>query len=468
MTIVKWIAPWLLALGLAPAWASTGADVATLINQRYQSDPDSCYVSQPAYACSGVMMRFVPDGSASFWQLDAGETSSGTAMLNFVRRDQALPKDRGTTGFVLATLPDALANDRDYALRCGCPPPGQQLPACGSCPVEPTSVGVSAWDTAKPAALAVQAIFYDAAVAGTLAQALQYQKQYFDATQQWVPVLRVAFDENGATSFGFDQRSQLDWGYRVAQDLDGRFFDTGVQCPGAKPAYYCNGVLIRSTGYGDTFHSWNPSPTSVARNGVSFSYVRTDNMKTVVVGPGMIMNGLQAPTAYPLTVRCAFPTNAITNSRSDSCNTGSDARLCDARGIVTASQWTTAYGTDSDNACGLAPTQAQFDVMVQLRQMAAFATAAHDELVIAAWPQDIPTQLPLQAFYYSTESTKVGAQTIQQDYLRTTGQFMPVMQVDLSQPSGKVFVYDPDMQLGAFASSKLPIYPNNPRFQIGR
>ncbi|AJC21561.1 hypothetical protein [Pandoraea pulmonicola] len=449
----------LVALGV-PAHALSGTDVSHLVNQRYQSTPSRCFVDKPAYACSGVLLRAVAAGAGDFWRLGSDETTTGIARLSYARRDMPQPDLPSPVGFVLADVPSAAGDGRPYELRCGCPPLASTLPACADCPSDPNEVGVNTWNVNAPVTIPIQAIFYDVGHGGQLTQALQYQKQYYDATRQWVPILRTLLADKGASAFGFDERDQLDWGYKVVKDLDARFVDLRMTCPGNTPGYACSGILIRDSGYGTAFHSWNPSPNSQARNGVSFSYARSDmNMRTTAgLGPGVIMRELQAPTAHPLQWRCAFPTNACTacgGYRSDSCNTGSDYRLCDARGIDTAEQWLTSYRYAPGDACGLAPTVAQFETFAALRQT---FTASHDEIIIAPWPQDIPMQIPLQALYYPSAGAKPGAQYIQNDYMNTTGHFMPILYVDLTQPAGSVFTYDPDDQQGALSHSVLAIF----------
>ncbi|ALX46266.1 hypothetical protein AQ610_28250 [Burkholderia humptydooensis] len=179
---------------------------------------------------------------------------------------------------------------------------------------------------------------------------------------------------------------------------------------------------------------------------------------TVSGGPGVVMRELQSPTAHPLEWRCAFPQNAATSGRSDSCNVASDHRLCDARGINTAAQWQAAFGSNSNIACGLAPTVAQFGVLVDLRQT---LTAGHNEVIIAAWPQDIPVQIPLEALFYPAASAKPGAEYIQQDYMATTGRFMPILSVDLTKPAGSIFTYNPADQNGAIQPGSVFAIPGD-------
>ncbi|MFJ2993974.1 hypothetical protein [Pandoraea sp. NPDC087047] len=432
----------------AQALQLPGSDVAYLVNQRYRATPQKCFIASPAFECSGVLLRTLPPGSAgaAFWRVSPDETAQGYATLSYARIDLPPVDAANSVGFVLADRPTATGTGQPYALTCGRAPLGQNLPECAN---DPDAVGVGLWSQVAPAALAVQAIYYDIAHGGQLAEALRDQKQYFDATGTWVPVLKAALGAGTATVFGFDERDQLPWGYVVARDLEARHADTRLTCPGGTPGYYCSGVLIRNTGFGTGFKSWNNTDLSIARNGVSFSYAREDmNMRTTVfTTPGLVMRELQAPAAYPLTWRCSFPTDGGTNVRSDSCNLGADARLCDARGITTAAQWMATYGTGySFSACALAPTPAQFGVLIDLRKT---ITAGHNEIIIAAWPPNIPEQLPIEGLFYPTASARPGAQYIQQDYMATTGRFMPVLWIDLTKPAGAIYTYSPNDQDGA-------------------
>ncbi|AKC71608.1 hypothetical protein MB84_22340 [Pandoraea oxalativorans] len=436
-----------------------GADVAFTVNRRYAQTPGKCFVSSPAFECSGVLLRPAPPGAITdaFWRIGADEIAAGHARLDYARQDLPAVNLSNPVGFVLADRPSAVGSGQPYTLVCGRAPLGQTLPPCTG---DPDGVGVSLWNVANPAALAVQAVYYDVAHGGQLSQALRYQKQYYDGTGQWVPILIATIGDGTATAFGFNERDQLNWGFTVARDLEARHADTRMTCPGNTAPYNCSGVLIRITGSGD-FKSWNPTELSMTRNGVSFSYARADMaLKTTHSGgPGIIMRELQAPTAHPLTWRCAFPTNGNTNARGDSCPTpNGDARLCDARGILTATQWKNSYGVDSAVACGLSPSASQFAVLQELRQT---VNSEHNEVVIAAWPQNIPEQIPIEAWFYPTADAKPGAVHIQQDYMATTGHFMPVLAVTLTNPAGSIYVYRVDDQVGAMSPGSVLTVPGN-------
>ncbi|WP_157123226.1 hypothetical protein [Pandoraea vervacti] len=424
-----------------------GAEVAFAINRRYAQTPGKCFVGGPAFDCSGVMLRTAPAGApgTDFWRIGSDETAAGYARMYFARQDLPAVNPSDAVGFILTDRPTAAGNGQPYDFVCGQAPLAQSLPPCAN-PAD--AVGVSLWNVTDPAALAVQAIYYDAANGGQLSQALRYQKQYYDRTGQWIPILKAMLGAGAATAFGFDEEDQLSYGFTVASRLEQRHADTRMTCPDNTPGYRCAGVLVRITGYGN-FKSWNPSDPSQARNGVSFSYARADmNMRTTHRGdPGVIMAELQAPTGHPLEWRCSFPANAASSGRPGACGTtNGDLRLCDARGITTAAQWIAAHGSAPQAGCGLSPSVAQFAVLKDLRQT---INSQHNEVIIAAWPPDIPELLPIEAWFYPTPEDKGGAQYIQQDYMATTGHFKPVLAVTLTNPPGTIYTYRVEDQEGA-------------------
>ncbi|MGC7405853.1 hypothetical protein ACPWR0_17830 [Pandoraea pneumonica] len=458
MTLAGFAAAWLALLSL-PAHALTGAVIAGLVNQRFQNTQSKCFVDRPIYECSGVLLRTAPSDGAgdNFWRLSPEEIAAGAAKLTYIREDLPQGNPPDSVGFVLADKPTAVGDGKAYELTCGCPPAQGSLPPCTPCP-SPNTVGVSLWDQTAPGTLAVQAIYYDASRGGQLSQALRYQRQFFNATGRWAPILRALLNAPGGASFGFDERDQLDWGYAVAKQLEARYVDTRLDCPGNLPAYYCSGILIRNTGSGD-FHSWNPTTNSIGRNGVSFSFARIDmNMTLTTGGVGLIMRELSAPTQHPVVWRCSFPINAGTASRPDSCSTGGSHALCDARGITTAAQYRNSWPT-LGNGCGLSPSAAQFSVLIDLRKTV--AGGIHNEVILAAWPQNIPTQLPIETFFYSGAANLPGTQHNQQDYMAVTGRFMPVISVTLSAAPGSIFVYNPADQDGAMLPGAVFIPPGS-------
>jgi hypothetical protein len=80
---------WLL-LGLAlfgsVSQAATGPETAHLLNQCYQSTLSQCPGDNPAYFCSGVLLRG-SQGTGEFWKHNADATQLGAEGMNYLRTD---------------------------------------------------------------------------------------------------------------------------------------------------------------------------------------------------------------------------------------------------------------------------------------------------------------------------------------------------------------------------------------------
>lgn len=74
--------------------------------------------------------------------------------------------------------------------------------------------------------------------------------------------------------------------------------------------------------------------------------------------------------------------------------------------------------------------------------------------MLAAWPQGIPDQLPLEAlFYLSGSGALAHAQFIQNDYFQQTQRFLPIVAMNLAALDGATFTYYPAEQLAPGAHS---------------
>lgn len=301
---------------------------------------------------------------------------------------------------------------------------------------------VKTWDETRPASLPVQALFYDRKQNGSLLAAQIDQRDYFNATGQWLPVLRLDFDNDTEKVFGFNLQDQMYVGYQVAANMNRRYADPRTECMNQQAAYFCNGVLIRGAAATTTFHAWNPSPNSEGRNGVSFSYLRADVGTTKLAGTqGFTMKESFAPAKHPLTLRCSYPVNAKTSSIPDSCRAS-----CEQQGITSVETWREIHGTSPADSCAFTSNPAQFQLSVLVRSaLTPAARAGWNELIVAAWPQDIPSQIPLEAFFYTAANTLPQAQFIQRDYFNVTGAFLPVVRMTLTQ--AQPFDYTPHDQL---------------------
>ncbi|QKZ04581.1 hypothetical protein [Pseudomonas eucalypticola] len=312
-----------------------------------------------------------------------------------------------------------------------------------------TQIQVGNWAADEPARLAVQALYYDAARPGALLAAQRDQRDYHAATGDWLPVLRLDLTDAQHLPFGFDLREQLYVGYTVAADLNARYNDESSACRATHPAFQCNGVLIRSNEATTAFHAWDPSPASIRYNGVSFSYLRKDvGMTTLVFNRpyGFVFRELQAPTAHPVTLRCTYPYDAGTSAApNDACTF---KQKCEDLGVTTVDAWLSRYANSIHGSCAFPSTAAGFQLSIDVRKALPAHANLWNEIMIGAWPEGIPEQLPLEAFFYPRGSTGLaGAQFIQRDYYTVTGRFLPIIQMDLAAAAGQpVFTYDPTSQ----------------------
>ena len=321
----------------------------------------------------------------------------------------------------------------------------------------PTQLQIRNWDETAPKKIPIQALFYDTNQSGSLLGAQRDQYDYFATTGDWLPILRMDLAQAERAVFGFNQQDQLYIGYQVADKLNARYADTAPACRGNTPAYECNGVLIRVTSASPDYHAWNPSPGSVQRNGVSFSYIREDVGTKGFLhakSQGLILKEMAAPAGFPLTVRCAYPFDAATDHRSDSCNEYGElpiSKPCVEQGVIDITTWRDYYAELNGaygRHCSFGANQSEFAMSVDVRSHLPDPNMRrlHNEVIIAAWPQNIATQLPIQAFFHTSETALTSARFFQRDYFQETGQFLPIVRVNLSGSDGRTFVYEPQDQ----------------------
>ncbi|WP_233325978.1 hypothetical protein [Pandoraea sputorum] len=303
----------------------------------------------------------------------------------------------------------------------------------------------AAWNPAAPASIPIQAFYYDVGTPGQLLQAQRYQMQYFTATGEWMPILRVRFVPGQGASFGFDETEQMDEGFRIAERLTKRYADTSPDCNGGtRAAYYCNGVLIRIVAIND-MPIWNPRADYIVRDGVSFSFMRSDAKVTLLAiargGTGFIMKEFNAPSAQALVMKCAFPGDGGTNGRPDSCLAVGQTRYCDALGVTTYAAWLSVR-------CPFQVTPVQFQLSVTARRDYSGVLSEWNEQTIKPWPPNIPEKLPIEAFVNIGDG-EVDARVVQQGYFNVTGRFLPIIRVDAAAAPASIFTYVPGDQIGA-------------------
>jgi hypothetical protein len=497
----------------ANALAVNGPETAQLLNNRYKNTAATCPVDNPAWQCSGVLLKASARGTdKQFWEHGALATALGAEGLVYLRADLGIKTLTQPNAVVFSDLFSAIGDGKSLDVLCAYPftpglesgrsdsgcgllgtrlqAAGPDISACSALGVTDTptwlenfaqqdnqpprqcslsSVAadqfsaslraheglgsewsaktnellVSNWNANAPQTIPVQALVYDIHQQGALLAALKDQQAWFSATGQWLPVLRMNLNEDPDKVFGFNLQDQIYIGYNTAAAMNARFQDTAPACRD-QPAFYCNGVLIRAAEATTAFHAWNPSQNSIARNGVSFSYVRADEGTTTLASThGFTMKESFAPALHPITLRCAYPTNASTSAIPDSCRTS-----CEEQNVLTVEAWRLKYIGSPSSSCAFIATPGQFQLHIDVRSvLPTHAREQWNEIIIADWGQNIPTEIPLESFFYTSSAGLPHAQFIQNDYFTTTQGYLPVIKATLTQSAP--FSFDPAEQLHA-------------------
>ncbi|MHC8386092.1 hypothetical protein [Pseudomonas sp. LB3P14] len=517
--------------------AATGPEIAHLLNQRYQSTSTQCPGANPAYYCNGVLLRGSEGAgefwkhSAQSTQLGAEgfnylrvdlDTRTLTQKYGAVFSDQFTAIGLGKALDVLCAYPfEFPVQGTRPDLGCGWTAAvnsAQDVSSCnalgvtdadgwlahfaqqGNQPVaqcslssqdplqfmasliahqrldttwsaRPTLLQIRNWDAQTPAQLPLQGLFYDVTQPGALLGAQKDQRDYFIATRDWLPILRMDLSQAPDKVFGFSQQDQLYIGYQVAAKLNAQSIDKATTCRGNTASFNCTGVLIRSTDVSTGFHSWNPSPSSVKGNGVSFTFIRDGALVTRTYKPqGFIVRESFAPSGKPLAVRCLYPFDAGTSGSADICRT--HGGQCEELGITTKELWIQHYAATPTRTCAFNTDAQNFQLATTVRPDAN-DPLGWNELIIAAWTEDNPQQLPLEAITIITPSHiagdgVAGARYIQRDYFQVTGRFVPIVRVLFTAAPGSVFSYDVKDQALEDSTTQtlanvIPFLPNSMR-----
>ncbi len=501
----------LLTLTCLSSHAADGPDVADQLNARYKLNPDECTGQTPAYKCSGVLIRgFREQRPIAFWLHDATAMRLGAEAFAFLRADVSTRQLPYYNGVVFADLDSGTAQQPQLDVLCaypfnlspgidwlgyGCVSPSnsQQIAedpsSCPSAITDPANwledfaskqndrkrqcslstqtaasfrvslqahegineswsstanlLMIKSWGYTRPEALPVQAIVYEKGVRDSLSGAHRDQLAYFKATGLWLPVLQINLADQAKNVFVFDVADQLYVGYGMAAKLNERYMDSRPICPDGKPAFYCNGILLRGVWASSNHEAWNPSPGSIANNGVSFSYLRHDLPINVMFGySGLIFKEAAAPAATPITVRCGYPFEAGTSGSDNPCTFRG---VCEEMGITSVEQWSV-----SDRRCAFTNSAEQFKVLTDIRNELTIGVRDYNEIMVAAWPQAIPDEIPLEALVHRADWPGIPSlaqtQYIQRRFLLHTGRFLPMLSMDQTDYSQPIFSYDPALQ----------------------
>ncbi|KNH29836.1 halovibrin HvnA [Pseudomonas syringae] len=240
-------------------------------------------------------------------------------------------------------------------------------------------------------------------------------------------------------------------GATVATNLTNRYNDVRRDCgKPSMPAFLCRGIILRSTVPSNDYSSWNPSPHSVKSGGVSFTFLGKDaKFKNLVFGQknGFIFYPvLSKPEGtIQIEILCAYPRDGATMLRDKpGCGAHPDApdrsRRCQTIGISTAEQWIDNWNKDIWNMCSFDVRDSMnnlsadsFYQSIRVHNLKNMFAGSHDytELILATWRQNIPQELPIEAFYYLPGGL-AGAQHDQRDfYNKTGGKVVPIIKMTL-------------------------------------
>ncbi|CAI3932216.1 hypothetical protein [Commensalibacter papalotli (ex Botero et al. 2024)] len=260
----------------------------------------------------------------------------------------------------------------------------------------------------------------------------------------------------------------------TADDLNANYSKIVNNCGSSKrPAFLCSGVMIRFTGYSNDYNAWDPSPASIKRQGVSFTYIRKDIPARLGFG-GKLSGVIYYPNMLaPLDkvkpeITCAFPTDAWTDGRGDSCGRPDSNRRCQNvfagfNPVTTAELWYQNYmslGGDEnhkqqyqcafDMSIGSLDLYAQpantadlFNQNLRAIQMYPNIGSGYNEIIVK--PLTDAKSMPIQAFFYLTENMQKGgaeAFNMRDSYYYKTGIYLPVVRVEYRSPTIGVYFMD--------------------------
>ncbi|KAF1006495.1 MAG: hypothetical protein GAK28_02513 [Luteibacter sp.] len=258
-------------------------------------------------------------------------------------------------------------------------------------------------------------------------------------------------------------------GRQALADVRRWYADTSDRCPGGadRPAALCSGVLLRATENNPAFLPWNPSPASITRGAVSFSYLRADVNYTNLVftyrnGYILYPSDKRPKGSLDVAVLCAFPMDADTYNRPTEQGCGentvdrspSATRACDAQGIESLAQWKLLFAAMENTysgQCGWNVREGQPGAaarfLLSLRAHEAMPDAQRalaNELRLATWPKDSGTRLPIRAFFYvpAADGALAKAQDDQRRYRAAYGVSMPILRLNLPVVVGARATFD--------------------------
>ncbi|WP_095153582.1 DUF2599 domain-containing protein [Pseudomonas sp. Irchel 3E13] len=245
---------------------------------------------------------------------------------------------------------------------------------------------------------------------------------------------------------------------KVVQEL----YNNTVDKCGDDPASDCSGLLIRGThradpAKGQAWDVWNPSPRAQELQSEAFSYMRKDIKYD---NPGMQTQNGYITTPFDLLcqgkqgghLQCAFPNDAWTDMRTDKGCRDSQPRgnspgskeiegTCKEMGVNSGAQWLAHFnkynnqtyqdiyqcGFDMRKGVSRADRTTAFKNFLDARKLInnrEFQTQTELRLSLTE-----PNERAVLAFFTSDSRGDAAARLNQQDYLKKTGNYRPIINI---------------------------------------
>ncbi|WAH57609.1 hypothetical protein LZ023_32385 [Pseudomonas silvicola] len=280
------------------------------------------------------------------------------------------------------------------------------------------------------------------------AQVTRSADQYAQLTYIYQPAGSTTSVTSSILKLAVGNPPPIDTDYAAV--LNARYRDTAPSCAGNKPAYYCNGIVIRSTENGP-YDPWDPSPAATRLGGVSFSYMRLDaHVSSLYHNSGFILKpqaDVKAPQVAPQYLCIyAYDSGTLVGTRGDR-GCALKARTlgsCTALGVSTPAQWYAYTKTlpNRDYQCSLSTDDpAQFQTSITVReQRPANMEALWNEVMVADWGQGKGATLPMEAIFYKTGYV-AEAKVFQQKLKDRNNVWLPIVKLNLAQLAGSPFSY---------------------------
>lgn len=257
----------------------------------------------------------------------------------------------------------------------------------------------------------------------------------------------------------------------IARMLTNRYNDKTLKCVDQKknehPAFACSGILIRGVrDIPNTLeYPWMFKKRNKDKNSFSMAFLRRDApFSTFPSGYDsgfIIFPHLKTPRIKnTYQVFCAFPVDGHTDGRAglhacgksqrkDDPNGSSDH--CDTQGITTYNKWIKHYSSIKNQSGYFIRRQCAFDMTIAtapqdfgivlqanayIRKQKRYSFR-NNELLIQTWNEKKPQNIPIEAFFYLIDvpNTLSKAKRYQNDYLKLTGEEIPIVGIRLPTPT---------------------------------